>query len=128
MDQLQALSAAWIAAKEEERLATAKRREVEDQMVSLIGIAETMEGTTTKEGNGYKIKIVGRINRSVDSGSLQELAAEAGLTEHLSSLFRWKAEINGKAWGNADESITRAFASAITAKPGRPSFTVTQEN
>jgi hypothetical protein len=29
------------------------------------------------------------------------------------------------AWKAADESITKALAGAITAKPGRPSFKIT---
>ena len=53
-----------------------------------------------------------------------ELAAEHGLTDHLSTLFRWKPEINMAIWKAADESITKPLAAAITAKPGRPSFTI----
>jgi hypothetical protein len=61
----------------------------------------------------------------VDSEKLQELAAEAGLTDHLSTLFRWKPEIEMKAWKATDPSITSALADAITVTPGRPSFTIT---
>jgi hypothetical protein len=55
---------------------------------------------------------------------VQELAAEHGLTDHLSTLFRWKPEINMAIWKASDERITRPLAGAITAKPGRPSFTI----
>ena len=55
---------------------------------------------------------------------VQELAAEHGLTDHLSTLFRWKPELNMAIWKSSNESITRALAPAITAKPGRPSFTI----
>ena len=58
---------------------------------------------------------------------MQELAAEFGLTEHLAKLFRWKPEINLAIWKAADESITKPLASAITAKPGRPSFTISHK-
>jgi len=59
---------------------------------------------------------------------VQEIAAEAGLTEHLSSLFRWKPEINMSAWKNADEKITTPLLGGITTTPGRASFTITKEN
>lgn len=127
-EQLQSLSREWIKAKEEERQATANRRQIEDQMASLIGIAETTEGTKTVALADYKVKVTARINKNVNSDMLQELAAEAGISQHLGSLFRWKPEVNEKEWKNADQTITRALAGAITAKPGRPSFTVTEEN
>ena len=56
-----------------------------------------------------------------------ELAAEAGLSDQLAHLFRWKPELNMSAWKAADESITTPLAGAITAKPGRPSFSITKK-
>jgi len=126
-DDLNELSAMWIRAKEAEADATADRRKIEDRIKSLAGIAENLEGTETVDPDGYVIKIVGRVDRKVDSDKLQELAAEHGLTDHLSSLFRWKPEINMALWKAADEAITSPLAAAITAKPGRPSFTITSK-
>ena len=125
--QLQSLSREWIKAKEEERQATENRRGIEDQMAALIGITETMDGTKTVALADYKVKVTCRISKHINSDMLQELAAEAGISQHLGSLFRWKPEVNAKEWKNADESITRALAGAITAKPGRPSFSITEE-
>lgn len=124
-DNLSELSRMWLQAKQAEAAAVADRRTIEDRMKSLIGVSENLEGTETAAPDGYTIKIVGRIDRKVDSDKLQELAAEYGLSDHLSSLFRWKPEINMSAWKAADESITRPLAGAITAKPGRPSFSIT---
>jgi hypothetical protein len=117
----------WIKAKEDEATATADRRKIEDRIKSLCGIAENLEGTETVAPDHFTIKIVGRIDRKVDSDKLQELAAEHGLSEHLSSLFRWKPDLNMAAWKAADESITKPLAAAITAKPGRASFTITSK-
>lgn len=124
-DDLNELSALWLQSKEDERIATLERRAIEDRMKSLIGIAENMEGTETAEPDGFTIKVTGRIDRKVDSDKLQELAAEAGLTEHLSRLFRWKPEVNMTIWKGTDEAITRPLAGAITATPGRASFKIT---
>lgn len=123
-DDLAELSKFWLTAKEAERCAIESRRAVEDRIKSLAGIAENLEGTETVAPAGYTIKIVGRIDRKIDSDKLQELAAEAGLTEHLASLFRWKPELNMTAWKAADSAITGPLAGAITAKPGRPSFSI----
>jgi hypothetical protein len=119
------LSAQWIAAKDAEKAAQDTRRVIEDRMLSLIGLPEAFEGTESAEAGGYKIKLVGRLNHKIDSDKLQEIAAENGLTDHLSSLFRWKPEINVRSWKAADESVTNALLDAITTTPGRPSFAIT---
>ena len=122
------LSYLWIQAKDAEKQAIEKRRSIEDQLISMLHIDQAFEGTENFEfDNAYKVKIVGRMSRKVDSDKLQELAADAGLSEHLSSLFRWKPEINTKAWESADESITRQLIGAITTTPSRASFTITKE-
>jgi len=118
----------WVKAKESERQAIENRRAIEDEIKKLIDLKEDVEGARTLDGIGYKIKVVTRIDRKVDAIKLQELAAENGLTEHLSSLFRWKPEINMSAWKAADEAITRPLLDAITAKPGRPSFAIENFN
>ena len=123
-DDLKELARMWLEQKEAEKVAVDARRKIEDRMKSLIGIADNLEGTETAALDGFIIKVVGRIDRKVDSDMLQDLAAEYGLLDHLSSLFRWKPEINMTAWKAADEAITRPLAAAITAKPGRPSFSI----
>jgi len=117
----------WIDAKDAEKTAIEWRRGIEDQLVADLGIAKTLDGTQNVEVEGYKIKIVGRLDRKVNSDKLQDLAAEFGLTEHLSSLFRWKPEINASAWKSADPRITEPLLDAITSTNGRPSFTITKE-
>ena len=126
-DDLNTLSEMWLAAKEAEREAVEDRRRIEDRIKSLAGVAETLDGTETVDPDRYTIKIVGRIDRKVDGDKVQELAAEFGLTEHLSSLFRWKPEINMAVWKAANDAITGPLAPAITAKPGRASFTITRK-
>lgn len=128
MKTLEECAETWMAAKKAEANAIKARREAEDAMLSLIGIAENAEGTETAEApGGYKIKVASRISRTVDSDMVQELAAAAGLSDHLPALFRWKPELNKSQWDHAAQSIRDALAPAITAKPGRPSFTITKE-
>lgn len=125
MTDLEQLTQDWLESKDIERVASETRRMIEDRLLSLIGVPESLEGTETAQTGDYIIKIIGRMNRKVDSDKLQELANENGLTEHLSSLFRWKPDVNLTAWKAADESITKPLLGAITTTPGRPSFTIT---
>lgn len=124
MSDLKTLSAEWVRIKASEERAVTERRKIEDQIVKLLVLPESFESTETAEPEGFVVKIAGRIDRKVDAEKLQILASEAGLTDHLSTLFRWKPEINMTLWKAADEIITRPLAAAITAKPGRPSFKI----
>ena len=128
MNELDELARQWSDAKTDEAIAVAKRRTIEDRLVELLEIPETKEGTTSSTTEqGWAIKVVGRMNRKVDTDKLQELAIAAGLTEHLPSLFRWSADINAAAWKAAAQSITAPLPGAITTTPGRPSFTITRK-
>ena len=118
----------WLDAKAIETAAIKTRRDLEDAMVKSLGIAENLDGTVNVDADTYKVKIEGRINRKINADKLQELAAENGLTEHLASLFRWKPEINAAAWKAAKPEITSPLLDAITATPGRPSFTITNKD
>ena len=117
----------WLDAKAAEKKAMDERRTIEDKLVKALGIPNTLDGTQNIEADGYKVKIVGRLDKKVNSEKLQDLAAEFGLTEHLSSLFRWKPEINASAWKSADPRITDPLLDAITSTNGRPSFTIIKE-
>ena len=124
MKTMEQMAAEWLEAKEAERVAIEKRRDLEDAMRKAASIRDDVEGTETLALEGFRVKVVGRIDRKVDADKVQELAAEHGLTNHLSTLFRWKPEINMAIWKSTDEAITKPLAAAITAKPGRPSFTI----
>lgn len=117
----------WLDAKARETLAVADRRNLEDQMIVAFHVPKNLDTTIKQELDGYVIKMEGRINKKIDADKLQMLAAEAGLSEHLTSLFRWKPEIIAKAWGAADEAITKPLLDAITSTPGRPTFTITKD-
>jgi len=117
----------WMDAKKLETAAVAERRDLEDQIVKSLAIPKDLDGTLNHQVEGYKVKIEGRLNRKVDSDKLQTVAVEAGLQDHLSSLFRWKPEINMTAWKAADQALIAPLTLAITSTPGRPSFTIIKE-
>lgn len=117
----------WVEAKKMEALAVTERRQLEDQMAEAFALPKDLDGTLKREADGYLIKVEGRINKKIDADKLQVLAAEAGISEHLSSLFRWKPEINAKAWGAAADAVTGPLLGAITSTPGRPTFTITKD-
>lgn len=125
--RLEQLAAEWLNAKAAESDAIAVRRGIEDQLIAEVGGAPDAEGTRNLDAGEYAVKVVARLNRKVDGDALQTIAAENHLSEHLGILFRWKPEINLRAWQDAAPEITAPLAAAITTTPGRPSFTVTKK-
>jgi hypothetical protein len=114
----------WESSKLAEADAMQKRRRFEDLIVEALEIPESLDGTENFDVGNYKLKIVGRLNRKIDAEKLAEIAKENGLSDHLQSLFRWKAEMNVTAWKSAAEAITRPLLGAVTTEPGRPSFSI----
>lgn len=125
-DDLDELAKRWLMYKETEKIAAENRRKLEDIICKAVNFPKHFEGTenVVPVNSPYSIKIEGRINRKVNADKLVELASEAGLSEHLSTLFRWKPEINMKVWKESDQEITRPLLDAITSEAGRPSFTI----
>jgi hypothetical protein len=113
----------WILAKRSEREAMDERRKIEDQLTARL-IKDQAEGSETIKAEGYTIKITQRFSRKIDSDALQEIAAEHGLSAHLPHLFRWKPDIDAKAWKAAGDEITGPLSAAITTTPGRPSYSI----
>lgn len=117
----------WTQCKQVENQAVETRRKIEDELSALVEINPANEGTVNFELGHYKVKIVSRLNRKIDADKLQDLAIEAGLTAHLSDLFRWKPEIEMKSWKAADPAITSVLIQAVTTTSGRPSYSISTE-
>jgi hypothetical protein len=118
----------WLNAKAVEEAAIKTRRDLEDAIAFELALPANLDGTSNFDRDGYAVKVIGRINRKIDSDKLQALAAEHGLGDHLPSLFRWKPEINATAWKSAAATITAPLLDAITSTPGRPSFIITKKD
>lgn len=119
------LSEEWLVLKKQEKSIVDLRRNVEDHLMSLIGLPQNLNSTKHIDHDLYDIKVTGRAVKKVDSDLLQELAQENDLIDQLSYLFRWKPEVNTKNWNNADDRTKNFLADAITTTPSRPSFSIT---
>lgn len=117
----------WIDAKAAETEITARRRAIEDEITKSLKVTEDWEGSYTMKDNGFKINIKRTFTRKVDDKKLTDIAAENGLQDYLKTLFRWKPEINMKAWKDTDINVTDKLAQAVTTTPGRVSFKIEEE-
>jgi hypothetical protein len=128
MNNLDPLLEDWIELKRLEKLYQDSRRSIEDQLLDAIVVPDDLEGVINPTvSQQYKVKITGRMTHKVDSDRIQEIAAENGIAEQLSVLFRWKPEINMAVWKATNPSVTTPLLGGITTKPGRPSFSIEKE-
>lgn len=125
MSDISFLTTRILLEEEAARRATEEADSLKAQLVELLGVSTDDEGAHSfPDCDGYKITVTCKINRTVDGDKLQSVAHDAGLSGHLSSLFRWKPSINMSAWKAADSSITAPLLSAITAKAGKPAVKI----
>ena len=117
----------WMEAKAAESEMTARRRAIEDEMTKSLQITEDWEGSYTMKDGGFKINVKRAFTRKVDGKKLSAIADEFGLQDYLPTLFRWKPEIDMKAWKDTEPSITDKLAQAVTTTPGRVSFKIEEE-
>ena len=117
----------WMEVKAAETEMTARRRAIEDEMAKSLQITEDWEGSYTMKDGGFKVNIKRAFTRKVDGKKLTAIADEFGLQDYLPTLFRWKPEIDMKAWKDAEPSVTEKLAQAVTTTPGRVSFKIEEE-
>ena len=117
----------WMEVKAAETEMTARRRAIEDEMAKSLQITEDWEGSYTMKDGGFKVNIKRAFTRKVDGKKLTAIADEFGLQGYLPTLFRWKPEIDMRAWKDAEPSVTEKLAQAVTTIPGRVSFKIEEE-
>jgi hypothetical protein len=124
---LETMLVEWRVAKQLEQEATRRRRDIEDGIKALINFDESREGNIALPFDGGRVVITARLDRKVDGTLARQLATENHLEDWLDRLFRWKPELELRAWKKAPEYVTQAFAPAITTKPGRATFSLELE-
>ena len=117
----------WMEVKAAETEMTARRRAIEDEMAKSLQITEDWEGSYTMKDGGFKVNIKRAFTRKVDGKKLSAIANEFGLQDYLPTLFRWKPEIDMRAWKDTETFITDKLAQAVTTTPGRVSFKIEEE-
>ena len=117
----------WMEAKAAETEMTTRRRAIEEEIAKSLEVPEDWEGSYTMKDGGFKINIKRAFTRKVDDKRLTALANEFGLQEYLSTLFRWKPEINLKTWKDTEPSVIDKLAQAVTTTPGKIGIKIEEE-
>lgn len=114
-----------VAAKEAEKIATARRLEAEELVLLLAGDLPS-ETTVKLEADGLKATIRTSMRRTVDADILATIGPQ--IPEAIGKrVIRWKPDVDLRELRylqNNEPEIYATLAQAITAKPAKPSVTI----
>lgn len=123
---LKKLMADWTAAKAAEDIARERRLAIETLICHEMP-ASAPEEALKAEINGYRLRVIYKVNRSVDSERLQQLWD--ALPDKARECFRWKAEVKLRELRAVQELLPDTYAQlvpAIETKPAKPSIAIEQ--
>lgn len=128
MWDVEALAARRMELLEGEKALKDLRKTIEDRLTEALEVDVSEEGERSHRVGAYRIKVRNTRYVKVDPTAIQDIATQHSLSGWLPELFRWKPEVNKKAWTKAPEAVTRILSAGITSKPGSPSYTITKED
>ena len=112
-DPVDVLTAEWLVLKREEKVMQARRREVEDELITHIA--------TVKEGTVHlndKIKIQFKLARKVDSDALDKIWDQ--LPDNIQDAFEWEAKPVLKELRKVENDAR--LDEIVSEVEGRPTF------
>ena len=109
-DPVETLTQEWLNLKHAEKELQARRRAVEDEL--LTHIANPKEGTVHVN---QSLKVQFKLTRRVDSDTLDEIWDK--LPENVQDAFIWKAEVSTKAYKNLGRKMN-----VVSEVETRPTF------
>jgi hypothetical protein len=115
---LTALLAARKRAKLDEDVAIACRRSIDEKIAALFTKPASGEGAVTERVDGHSLTI----NRKVDSDKLK--AGFADLAVNVQNAFRWKGEVDVKAYRALAGKDALAAGKFVVATPAAVSVAV----
>jgi hypothetical protein len=122
---IEALMKQWIEAKQSEKAATGKRREIEQQLESVL-VSLPDEGTETVKTKNLKLTVKQNINRKIDERKARQVCNE--LPDGLCPI-NWveipKLDITGLRWLKTNEpGLYKIFSDCLTEKKAKLNFNV----
>lgn len=101
--------------------------EEESKLAAAFGVPEQWTGQKTNTVGLYKITARRALNTKIDVKQLRKIATDHALENKLGELFRWKPEIDRKAWDKESLETRTLLSYAITQTPGKISFAVERQ-
>lgn len=108
-------------AQAQEDAARMLRLKAEEELMALVGCKD--EGQATTKTAWFRIVSEGRINRTLDPLSIEDIRASIP-PELFEKVIRYKPELIRSGLSVVPTPIRKLFEAAITERPGKPSVRV----
>ena len=121
-EELSTLALHWRDAKRAEEIARDNRIRIEEEIIALAGCKD--EGSETHKAGDWKIRITGKINRTLDVAAWETIAPS--IPEQMRPVvYAPKLDTKGLRYlENNEPEVYARIAQAIVAKPGKPAVEV----
>lgn len=120
---LEELVAARVEAKKSEDAAVAARREIDQQISTMLADPNKPEGSISQKlADGKKLTVTYSMTRKVDTDALQSDWGRLSLD--VQSLFRWKAEVSVSELRKLDSQAALVASKYFESKPGSASIKI----
>lgn len=101
----------------------AKRIKAENWLMQTLAVKADVKGNESFENDEVKVTFSKNIDTKVNYDKLLEIRAQNKDLDYA-SLFRFKAEVNAKAFNNTTEDVRLILAPAITTKANKPTVEI----
>ena len=123
------LTSRLYALKTEEARIKDERMQAEEDLAYALGMPQEWEGSKTNTIGAYKVTLKRPMNYRIDAARLEQLAGSSeAIADAVKAAFRYKPEIDKKGWKALPDDLRGALSPAITMTPGKPSFTIINNN
>ena len=117
------------ALKAEEVRIKKERMQAEAALAYALGMPQEWEGSKTNTIGAYKVTLKRAMNYRIDAARLEQIARSSeAMAEAVKRAFRYKPEVDRKGWKALPDDLRGALSPAITMTPGKPSFTIINNN
>ena len=114
------IAADLFAAKQAEKQAEARRIELEEELVAILGKRD--EGSKTHHVGDYKVTITGRVNRKLDWDMFDQVSSN--IPESLWPVKRTLDVTGVKYLANNEPSLYKILAPALTVEPAKTTVSI----
>lgn len=129
MNNIEILTERLYELKHHEEAIKTQRMQTEEALAYALGMPRKWEGTKTNSVGMYKLTLKRAMNYRIDAARLEQLAGSSeAMADAVKKAFRYKPEIDKKGWKALPDEMRAALSPAITMTPGKPSFTIINNN
>lgn len=95
---------------------------IDQQIIEMLRDPAKSEGSISQKAGDYKVTVTFKVNRNVDTESLQK--NWASLPENVQEIFKWKADVTVANLRALDDKGVKIASKYFESKPASPGLKI----